>query len=93
MAEPIVAARGLGKTYGKKAALVGISAEVDAGDVIGVLGKNGAGKTTLLETLLGFSPPTEGSVAFFGEDCLALSAATKGPASASCRSRTSCSAC
>jgi ABC-2 type transport system ATP-binding protein len=43
-----------------------------------VLGKNGAGKTTLLETLLGFSPPTEGSAQIFGEDCLALSAATKG---------------
>jgi ABC-2 type transport system ATP-binding protein len=78
MAEPIVVARGLGKTYGKKTALAGISAEVEAGDVIGVLGKNGAGKTTLLETLLGFSPPTEGSAQIFGEDCLALSAATKG---------------
>jgi ABC-2 type transport system ATP-binding protein len=78
MSEPIVVARGLCKTFGQKAALKGISAEVQAGDVIGVLGKNGAGKTTLLETLLGFSPPTEGSVRVFGDDCLAMSAATKG---------------
>jgi ABC-2 type transport system ATP-binding protein len=78
MSEPIVVARGLCKTFGQKTALKGISAEIQVGDVIGVLGKNGAGKTTLLETLLGFSPPTEGSVRVFGDDCLAMSAATKG---------------
>ena len=38
-----------------------MSAEVFPGDIIGVLGKNGAGKTTLLETVLGFSPPTQGA--------------------------------
>jgi ABC-2 type transport system ATP-binding protein len=47
------------------------------GDIIGVLGKNGAGKTTLLETLLGFSLPSRGSVAVFGEDALQMSAAAK----------------
>jgi len=78
MTEPIVTAQGLGKRYGDKTALEDISADIEAGDVIGVLGKNGAGKTTLLETLLGFSPPTEGSARVFGEDCLAMSAATKG---------------
>jgi len=77
MSEPIVVARGLGKTFGKTTALTGISAEVEAGDVIGVLGKNGAGKTTLLDVLLGFSPPSEGSAQIFGDDCLALSTATK----------------
>ncbi|RPI57974.1 MAG: ABC transporter ATP-binding protein, partial [Lysobacterales bacterium] len=46
-------------------------------DIVGVLGKNGAGKTTLLETLLGFSPPSRGSVAVFGEDALHMSAAAK----------------
>jgi ABC-2 type transport system ATP-binding protein len=42
-----------------------------------VLGKNGAGKTTLLETMLGFSPPTQGSASVFGEDSLQLSASAK----------------
>ena len=78
MAEPIVVVRGLGKTFGEKTALKDVSAQIEAGDVIGVLGKNGAGKTTLLETLLGFSPPTEGSVRIFGDDCLSMAAATKG---------------
>jgi ABC-2 type transport system ATP-binding protein len=73
----MMTARGLGKTYGDKVALADISVDIEAGDVIGVLGKNGAGKTTLLETLLGFSPPSQGSAHVFGEDCLAMSAATK----------------
>lgn len=77
MAEPVVVARNLGKAFDRKVALTGVSAQVEAGDVIGVLGKNGAGKTTLLEVLLGFSPPSEGEARIFGDDCLALSTATK----------------
>jgi ABC-2 type transport system ATP-binding protein len=78
MSERVAAAKNLTKSFGAKVALQGVSAEVAAGDIIGVLGKNGAGKTTLLEVLLGFSPPSEGSAEIFGDDCLALSAATKG---------------
>jgi len=44
-----------------------ISAQVNAGDVVALLGKNGAGKTTLLETILGFSFPVFGSVELWGE--------------------------
>jgi ABC-2 type transport system ATP-binding protein len=67
----------LSKSFGKQQVLRGISTSVNAGDVVGVIGKNGAGKTTLLETLLGFSPPTAGSVSVFGQDPLTMSAATK----------------
>jgi ABC-2 type transport system ATP-binding protein len=77
MREPIVATRGVTKTFGSKVALHDVSAEVFPGDIVGVLGKNGAGKTTLLETLLGFSPPTRGSATVFGEDSLHLSGAAK----------------
>ncbi len=77
MREPVVSARDLSKSFGAKAVLEGISAEVLPGDIVGVLGKNGAGKTTLLETLLGFSPPNRGSAAVFGEDALHLSASAK----------------
>ena len=77
MSEPIVTMRNVSKRFGAKAALADISADVQAGDIIGVLGKNGAGKTTLLEVLLGFSPSNEGSAAVFGEDSMHLSAAAK----------------
>jgi ABC-2 type transport system ATP-binding protein len=78
MAEPIVSARDVTKLFGEKVALDGVSVDVLPGDIVGVLGKNGAGKTTLLETLLGFSPPSRGSVAVFGEDALHMSSAAKG---------------
>jgi ABC-2 type transport system ATP-binding protein len=50
----------------KQKIIKGISAQVNAGDVIALLGKNGAGKTTLIETLLGFSYPTRGDVKLWG---------------------------
>ena len=91
MSEPIVTIRNVSKRFGAKAALADVSADVQAGDIIGVLGKNGAGKTTLLEVLLGFSPSNEGSAAVFGEDCHALCRPRPRRRSASCRSKTSCS--
>lgn len=77
MAEPLVIARNVTKIFDSKVALADVSAEVFPGDIIGVLGKNGAGKTTLLETVLGFTPPTQGSTTVFGESSLELSAAAK----------------
>jgi ABC-2 type transport system ATP-binding protein len=77
MLEPIVTIDNLGKRFGKKTALSDVTAAIAPGDVIGLLGRNGAGKTTLLEVLLGFSPASTGSVAIFGESCLALSESTK----------------
>jgi len=77
MTEPFVIARGLGKAFGSKLVLDDVSLEVDAGDVVGVLGKNGAGKTTLLELMLGFTSATAGKVEVFGEDSYRLSGSAK----------------
>jgi ABC-2 type transport system ATP-binding protein len=54
-----------------------VSLRVDAGDVVGVLGKNGAGKTTLLELMLGFTPATTGDIEVFGEPSHRLSGTAK----------------
>jgi ABC-2 type transport system ATP-binding protein len=77
MLEPIVRIDNLGKRFGNKTALSGVTASIAPGDVIGLLGRNGAGKTTLLEVLLGFSPASTGSVTIFGESCFELSQSTK----------------
>jgi ABC-2 type transport system ATP-binding protein len=77
MSSAVVSARALSKSFGTKPVLREITADVEAGDIVGVLGKNGAGKTTLIEVLLGFSPPTSGSAEIFGEPSLDLSAAAK----------------
>lgn len=73
----LVVADRLGKRIGGRDVLDGISAEVRAGDIVGVIGKNGAGKTTLLETLLGISLRSSGFSAVMGEDSQSMSAAVK----------------
>jgi ABC-2 type transport system ATP-binding protein len=72
MIESAVRVTALKKSFGSKTVLSNLSFEVRPGEVIGVLGKNGAGKTTLLEVMLGFTPPTSGSVRIFGEDSARL---------------------
>jgi branched-chain amino acid transport system ATP-binding protein len=53
--------------YGSFQALSGISLEVDAGEVVTVLGANGAGKSTLLQTISGLIRPTTGRIDFDGK--------------------------
>jgi len=72
MSNVMVAADRLAKSFGPRPVLENFSFEVAPGDVIGVLGKNGAGKTTLLELMLGFTPPTSGTIRTFGHDSIRL---------------------
>jgi ABC transport system ATP-binding/permease protein len=52
----------VGKSYGMRPLLDGVSLGVAVGDRIGVVGLNGGGKTTLLEVLAGIVPPDSGRV-------------------------------
>ncbi len=63
-----LAARGLGKRYGRRWALAGCDLQVPAGHVAGIVGHNGAGKTTLLHLAVGLIEPSAGSVAVLGEE-------------------------
>ena len=49
---PIVAVRDLNKSFGDVQALIGVSLDVYAGTVVGLLSPNGAGNTTLMERLM-----------------------------------------
>jgi ABC-2 type transport system ATP-binding protein len=77
MSSPYIAARAVGKSFGGKPVLADVSFTVEAGEIVGVLGKNGAGKTTLLELVLGFTPATAGGVQLFGYDSYRLPGAVK----------------
>jgi ABC-2 type transport system ATP-binding protein len=77
MSTPLLIADKLCKSIDSRPVLNGITAQVNAGDIVGVIGKNGAGKTTLLETLLGIALRTSGYSAVMGEDSLHMSAAVK----------------
>jgi branched-chain amino acid transport system ATP-binding protein len=54
--------------YGMINAIKGISFEVNAGEVIALIGANGAGKTTVLHTITGLVTPRSGSIMFEGTD-------------------------
>ena len=49
-------------------AVDGVSLDIPAGGVFGLLGPNGSGKTTLLSMLSGFIRPTDGTVTLLGRD-------------------------
>jgi ABC transport system ATP-binding/permease protein len=58
----LVNLEGVGKSYGMRPLLDGVSLGVGDGDRIGVVGLNGGGKTTLLEVLAGIEPADSGRV-------------------------------
>lgn len=53
--------------YGPIMAIRGISLDVQAGQIVALLGANGAGKTTVLKTISGAMEPQKGSVHLNGE--------------------------
>jgi ABC-2 type transport system ATP-binding protein len=66
LADPVIAARDLTKTYGTKTAVDGITFTVEPGRVTGFLGPNGAGKSTTMRMILGLDRPSAGSVTVNG---------------------------
>lgn len=58
--------RNLHKRYGATVAVDDVSFTVEAGEIFGILGPNGAGKTTTLRMLMGFTPPSAGSIEVLG---------------------------
>jgi ABC-2 type transport system ATP-binding protein len=68
LAETVIAARGLRKSYGDNEAVRGIDLEVSAGEIFAFLGPNGAGKTTTVEILEGYRKRSGGEVSVLGED-------------------------
>jgi branched-chain amino acid transport system ATP-binding protein len=54
--------------YGDSHVLQGLTLGVGPSEVVTILGRNGMGKTTLVRSIIGFTPPRRGRVAFKGED-------------------------
>lgn len=58
----------VGKAFGTRWAVRGLSLEVQSGEVFGLLGPNGAGKTTVIKMMTGLLAPSEGRLLIGGHD-------------------------
>jgi len=65
-AEPLLAVKGIRKSFGAVQALRGVDFEVRAGEVMALVGDNGAGKSTLVKVLSGHHRADEGVITFDG---------------------------
>src|SRR5512143_453509 len=59
-----------GKSYDEHAAVRDLSLEVEAGEVVALLGPNGSGKTTCLKAAAGLIHPTAGRVTVDGRSAM-----------------------
>jgi D-xylose transport system ATP-binding protein len=81
---PVLALKGISKSFGPVQALSGVDFEVHRDEVLALVGDNGAGKSTLVKTIAGIHPADEGSIYFDGrevaiggpDDAVALGIAT-----------------
>jgi branched-chain amino acid transport system ATP-binding protein len=73
-AAPLLAVRGVKTYYGNIVALKGVDVEVNAGEIVAMIGANGAGKSTLMMTIFGDPRPREGRIVFDGQDITGLEA-------------------
>lgn len=64
---PVLELRDISKSFGAVQALEGVSLELRAGEVLGLVGDNGAGKTTLVRCIAGIHSPDSGSIFIDGE--------------------------
>lgn len=69
---PVLEARGISKTLGagraQRKILDEVTLEVDAGEVVAVLGRSGSGKSTLLHLLGGLDRPDAGTIILAGQE-------------------------
>ena len=64
---PVLAVKGLTKSFGAVEALRGADLVCNAGEVTALVGDNGAGKSTLIRCITGVHPATSGEIRFNGE--------------------------
>ena len=67
MNQPILAARGLIKRYGRVTALDNADFDLMPGEILAVIGDNGAGKSSLIKAISGAVTPDEGEIRLDGK--------------------------
>ncbi|NUP96772.1 MAG: LPS export ABC transporter ATP-binding protein [Planctomycetaceae bacterium] len=70
--ELLLEVKGLVKAFKKRTVVDGVSFQVRAGEIVGLLGANGAGKSTSFRMTVGLTHPDAGEVRLRGEECSRL---------------------
>ena len=65
---PVLALKGVSKSFGPVQALSDVDFEVQPGEVVALVGDNGAGKSTLVKTIAGIHPADSGTISFEGKE-------------------------
>jgi ABC-type branched-subunit amino acid transport system ATPase component/ABC-type branched-subunit amino acid transport system permease subunit len=69
----VLEVKDLRRAFGAVTAVDGVSFELHANEILGLIGHNGAGKTTIFDLISGFLTPDEGAVSLLGQDITRLS--------------------
>jgi simple sugar transport system ATP-binding protein len=67
-APPVLSLHNIRKEFGGVVAIEDFSLDVNAGEVVALVGDNGAGKSTLIKIICGVHPPTSGRILIDGGD-------------------------
>jgi ABC-2 type transport system ATP-binding protein len=67
----VVTVTGLRKSYGSRVVVDGVDLDVQAGEIVGLVGANGAGKTTTVECVQGLRRPDAGTLRVLSFDPVA----------------------
>ncbi len=74
---PVLACRGLRRSYGDLVAVQDLALEIAAGETYGLLGPNGAGKTTSISMIAGILPADAGTITVCGRELTVHATAAK----------------
>src|SRR4249920_1639429 len=72
MVDAQLAVRDVHGWYGESHILHGMSFDVNAGEVVTLLGRNGAGKTTTMRAIMGMLSRRKGSIMYEGRELIGL---------------------
>jgi phospholipid/cholesterol/gamma-HCH transport system ATP-binding protein len=72
MSDTVIVVQDIVNRFGEQVVHDGVSFEVNAGEIFGIVGGSGSGKSVLLKTMLGLRRPNEGTVTIEGREITAM---------------------